>query len=125
MAFNLIERRLLAFAPDFVVVKIRTQIRLLDQDAEMIGGFHHGALNQLDFRPLQRGLEHAARGLDLFASSPQLTQEYGEIEQTRHDEQERARDSQDARQCLEVHLRVVTKAAANVNRCCRATPRTA
>jgi hypothetical protein len=68
------------------VGQLRPQIRPLHQNLEMFRRLGHGALHQLDIRPLPRVLEQASRGVELLATGAQLSEEHREIQETRRDE---------------------------------------
>jgi hypothetical protein len=85
--FDFVEARAVAFGPRLIVVKVRPQVRSLDELRQMIGGFHHRALHELDFGLLAGVLELTPGRFQLLARGPELPEEDGEIEQACDDEQ--------------------------------------
>lgn len=101
----LVAGRSVALVPLLVIVKVRAQIRPLDEDAEVIGSLHHGALHQLDLRLLTRVIEKPPRRLQLLAAGAKLPHEDRVIEQTCNHEEQGADRCHDGNDRIDSHFR--------------------
>ncbi len=64
-----IEARHISFDPGRVVIKVRAQIRFLDQDFQMVRRLSHRPLHELDLRLLACALQLPPRCLELLPRS--------------------------------------------------------
>src|SRR5687767_7584867 len=101
--FNFIERDVVTGPPLGFAVKIRSQLRVLDEEPKMVRRLSNSPRDQVQIRLLLGNLQLPHSSIDLFLGNPKLFPKDREVQQAHYHEQQRSRETKHADQRLDPH----------------------
>src|SRR5688500_1435251 len=101
--FNFIERDVVTGPPLGFAVKIRSQLRVLDEEPKMVRRLSNSPRDQVQIRLLLGNLQLPHSSIDLFLGTPKLFPKDREVQQAHYHEQQRSRETKHADQRLDPH----------------------